>query len=242
MPQLSFQHWLAEACEVLLHLFAPRCCCICGQWTEQITGLHRFVCQPCWENLPLAPPPEELYNQLLQNFPNDELALSGVAALFGLREGTPPMQLIYALKYHGCWELGRELGRVLGMVLPKLLPYQLEALIPVPIHPARRRERGYNQAEAIAKGISDVTGIPLYRDALRRRVATASQTQLTVEQRRQNVAGVFAGGTQAAAVRSANLLLVDDVLTTGSTLNSCAEALLALGARRVFAIAVAKAL
>ncbi|MCS6965411.1 MAG: phosphoribosyltransferase family protein [Candidatus Kapabacteria bacterium] len=238
----TLRQGFAEVCETFLHLLAPRCCCICGQGLEETVGLHRFVCRPCWDNLPLAPPPEKLYNELIDQFPGDELALSGAAALFGLREGTPPMRLIYALKYRRCWELGSELGRVLGTVLPKLLPYQLDVLIPVPIHPARRRERGYNQAEVIAAGISDTTGIPLYRNALRRRIATASQTQLTAEQRRLNVAGAFAGSAQAAAMRSANLLLVDDVITTGSTLNSCAEALLSLGAQRVFAVAIARAL
>jgi ComF family protein len=204
------------------------------------SGIERFVCRRCWYNLPVAPPPEELYNELLRFFPGDELALSGVLALFGFHEGTPPMRLIHAVKYRGAFRLGRELGRALGALVPHSFP-EVEALVPVPIHPARLRERGYNQADAIALGIADRCGVPVYRRALRRRVATVSQTRLNAEQRRRNVHGVFAAGPEADAVRSRTVLLVDDVLTTGSTLNSCAEALLCLGARRVFAAVIAKA-
>lgn len=203
--------------------------------------LERYVCRPCWENLPLAPPPERLYNELLCTFPGDELALSGLGALFALAEGSPPMELIYAVKYRGAFPLGRALGQALGAVLPQLVPHQLDAVIPVPIHPARRRERGYNQAEAIAAGVAESCALPLLRDALCRRVATPSQTQLTAEQRRRNVLGAFAAGREAPVVRARTVLLVDDVVTTGSTLNSCALALLSLGARRVFAIALVKA-
>jgi ComF family protein len=151
------------------------------------------------------------------------------------------MELVYAVKYRGAFQLGRVLGEALGAVLPQLVPHSLEAVIPVPIHPARRRERGYNQAEAIAEGLAESRALPLLRDALRRRVATLSQTQLEAEQRRRNVSGAFAAGREAPAVRARTVLLVDDVVTTGSTLNSCALALLNLGAQRVFAVAVVKA-
>lgn len=237
----SFRQALRELCELGFQLLAPRCCCICQQALKATTGIERFVCRTCWDNLPVAPSPETLYNELLNFFTPDDLALSGVAALFSLREGTPAMRLIYAVKYYGLWDLGVELGRVVGSALSHLLP-DVDGIVPVPIHPARRRERGYNQAEAIASGLAQVCHRPLYSRALRRRVATPSQTRLNAVERRRNVVGVFTAGDQALCVRSKTILLVDDVLTTGSTLNSCAEALLELGARRVFAVAIAKAM
>ncbi len=240
MPSLS--RAVQEVWEVVLQLVAPRCCCICGRALESRTGIERFVCRPCWDNLPIAPPPEMIYHELVCSFGADELALSGVAALFHLREGSPAMRLIYAVKYFGLWELGIELGRVLGGLLPHLLPEPVDLIVPVPIHPARERERTYNQAEAIARGLAAVAQRPVSTEVIRRRIATSSQTQLNAEERRRNVAGAFTGAAQAALARSRSVLLVDDVLTTGSTLNSCAEALLELGARRVFAVAVAKAM
>jgi ComF family protein len=232
---------LRAAGELVLQVLAPPCCCICGRGLEAVSGIERFVCRPCWGNLPLAPPPAAVYNELLRSFPGDEMALSGAAALFAFAEGSDPMRLIYALKYYGAEALGRELGRVLGVMLPHLVPEPPEVLVPVPIHPARLRERGYNQAEAIARGIAEVCQLPVLSEALRRRIATRSQTQLTAEERRRNVRGAFAPGRQAARIHSRTLLLVDDVLTTGSTLNSCAETLLELGAQRVYAVAVVKA-
>lgn len=238
----SLWHVLRGVWEVGLQLVAPRCCCICGRGLEATAGLERFVCPLCWDNLPVAPPSEALYHELVCSFGADELALSGVAALFHLQESSPAMRLIYAVKYHGAWELGVELGRVLGGLLPHLLPESVDLIIPVPIHPARRRERGYNQAEAIARGLAAIVQRPLSTEVIRRRIATVSQTRLNAEERRRNVADAFAGAAQASLVRSRNVLLVDDVLTTGATLNSCAETLLTLGARRVFAVAVAKAM
>ena len=106
----------------------------------------------------------------------------------------------------------------------------------MPIHKARRRERGYNQAELICKGLSNATGVPIL-DALVRTSNTVSQTTLTDAERSSNVSTVFALSPEAS-VQGMRLLLVDDVFTTGSTMNACAEVLLSAGARRVDAIAI----
>ncbi len=238
----SVRSSLRVLAESLLHMLAPHHCCICRQAADASTVLERYVCRGCWENLPLAPSPARLYNELMTRLPEDELALSGLGALFAFEESSPAMELIYTVKYRGAYELGRALGHALGAVLPHLVPETIDAVVPVPIHAARRRERGYNQAEAIATGIAERCALPLYRNALRRRIATPSQTQLTAQQRWENVSDAFGAGTDAAAVRARTVLVVDDVITTGATLNSCAHALLALGARRVFAVAVVKAL
>ncbi|MDE2847219.1 MAG: ComF family protein, partial [Gemmatimonadota bacterium] len=108
------------------------------------------------------------------------------------------------------------------------------------LHPLRRRERGYNQSACIARGISDVTGIPVLEDVLGRNRNTPTQTSLSPEARMANVEGVFELA-RSDAVGGATVSLVDDIFTTGATINSCARALLQAGAGRVFALTVARA-
>jgi ComF family protein len=113
-----------------------------------------------------------------------------------------------------------------------------DALVPVPIHPVRRRERGYNQAEAIASGLASFCGKPVWAKALLRKRATRSQTKLSKGERGRNLDGAFAAATER--VRGKRLLLVDDVYTTGATTEACAAALLAAGAAEVAVFALAK--
>jgi len=140
--------------------------------------------------------------------------------------------LIYALKYYGYWQVGVELGIELGAAVQLLAPTRYDAIVPVPIHPARRRERGYNQADAIAEGVQRLLRIPVLLDAIRRTRYTQSQTRLSAGERRTNTEGAFGQGSQAARLQGATILLVDDVFTTGSTLRSVATCALELGAAR----------
>lgn len=112
-----------------------------------------------------------------------------------------------------------------------------DALVPVPLHPSRRRERGYNQAEAIAEALGRFSGTPVRPRALIRRKATATQTRLGREQRLGNLEGAFAC-PDAGSARGLRLLLVDDVFTTGATVSACARALrqAGCGAVGVFAL------
>jgi len=113
-----------------------------------------------------------------------------------------------------------------------------DALVPVPLHPLRRRERGFNQAEELARGLGQRTGLPV-RNALRRAVATRQQTTLTRAQRWTNTRKAFAPRTRAV-IAGQRLLLIDDVLTTGATTESCARELKLAGAAEVAVLCVAR--
>jgi ComF family protein len=113
----------------------------------------------------------------------------------------------------------------------------LHAVAFIPIHAARRRERGYNQAELIARGVADALGLPLL-DVMRRTRYTGTQTALSEQQRLVNLQNAFIVHSPDL-IRNARILLIDDVLTTGATLNTAAEALLMAGARRVDALTIA---
>jgi ComF family protein len=115
-----------------------------------------------------------------------------------------------------------------------------DAVVPAPLHWRRRWDRGFNQAELLARQVSRLTGIPLDRRLLRTR-PTPPQAGLTAAERRTNVRGAFAAAGDKAAIRGKKLIVVDDVMTTGATLEACARALKRAGAADVAALALARA-
>jgi ComF family protein len=152
-------------------------------------------------------------------------------------------QALHLLKYSGMHSIAVGFGRELGLEIARVPPYAAaECLVPVPLHPARLRERGYNQSERICAGIRGVTGKALLTGALMRTRNTPSQTTLKLHEREDNVKGAFRvpkGRVKLLDARS--VVLVDDVMTTGATLLACAEALRGAGARSVLVATVALA-
>ncbi len=224
-----------------LDILAPRHCELCSRAMDKTSNKFEFVCTPCVDSLLPAPYPEEVLNRLVARFPGDALALSRVAALYAMSDTPPLYKLLYALKYKGRKRIGEEFGRELGEVLVLLGFTRYDALVPVPIHAAKFHERGYNQAENIAIGTGELLRVPVYTDLILRSRYTPSQTTLNAEKRQHNVGGAFAPGNREEAIRGGSFLLIDDVLTTGSTLNACATSLLELGARQVDAATLAVA-
>jgi ComF family protein len=137
-------------------------------------------------------------------------------------------------KFRGTTSLLRPLAAAAIEAIPP--NWQFEAVVPVPLHRSRERERGYNQATLVAKAIASRLGVPARADVLRRVRATPPQAGLNAEQRRRNLLGAFEARTPAPAA----VLLVDDVTTTGATLEVTAAALRQAGARSVFALAIAR--
>lgn len=128
---------------------------------------------------------------------------------------------ILALKFRRA----RTIGRFLGNSLATIVPWEVDMVVPVPLHPLRERERGYNQAGEIASGLARIARIPIVVNALVRVRVTAPQTSLDLISRSVNVHGAFASGSGAALIGGRRILLVDDVITTGATALACAEVL-----------------
>jgi ComF family protein len=149
----------------------------------------------------------------------------------------PPIaQLIHQLKYHRRLDCAQLLGLLLGDAVESTAAPLPELLVPVPLHPARLRRRGYNQALEIARPLSRRFGIPLAAGAARRLRPTPPQTELAPRSRRRNVHGAF-----AADLNAAHVAVVDDVMTTGSTVDALAHALRRAGAGKVEVWVVARA-
>jgi ComF family protein len=151
----------------------------------------------------------------------------------------PPLDaVVHAFKYGGRDDLARPLGRLLAASVPDLPAGALAAA--VPLHPRRLRERGYNQALLLARAAGVRWGVPAVTGLLVRTTATRPQARLPDTRRRDNVGGAFAV-PEPAPVRNRSFILVDDVVTTGSTLVESARTLYVAGAARVIPVALAMA-
>jgi ComF family protein len=145
--------------------------------------------------------------------------------------------LIHALKYRNKTLPGQILGEMLGNRI-SAASFVPSIIVPVPLHSARRRERGYNQSEVIARAVGHVLGCQVHKSVLARVRATPSQTQLGAGERQSNVCGAFRV-CKPEAIQGKKVLLVDDVITTGATVDACAQAMMDAGAKEVVACAVA---
>ena len=148
--------------------------------------------------------------------------------------------LLVALKYRGRLSLAPFLGNLLARsVRERLGPDPADGIVPVPLHPTRLRARGFNQATALARLLSEELDLPCFKELLIRRKPTPPQVQLPREERLVNVAGAFALEPNPF-IRLSHLILVDDIFTTGATANACSELLKEAGAARVTVVTVAR--
>lgn len=208
----------------LIALIYPPVCPVCGRSLEPFEG---SICTLCRISAPMTYYWNEYENPVKEKFAGMVPVEQASAMLFFVR-GSGWQRLIHAFKYHHRYALARELGRWYGRLLKESGLYaDVDAVVPLPLHPLKRLRRGYNQAEYIAEGIAEELALPLVRGALVRRRNTLSQARTPRRERAANVEGAFAV-RDAKPLAGRHLLLVDDVLTTGSTLTAAIEALLAV--------------
>jgi len=175
-------------------------------------------------------------SQLCQWCATAPLAVDGIRAPFlYLRDGLV-QRVVYSFKYHNVRAIAPELGQLLADYLASS-PVPGDALAPVPLHKRRLRSRGYNQSVLLAREVGKRTGLPVMEDALVRTRNTRPQVSLSREERVRNVEGSFAC---TGKVKGLRIILVDDVVTTGSTLSACAAALRAEGVESVWGLALAR--
>jgi ComF family protein len=147
---------------------------------------------------------------------------------------SPIQRALHQLKYRNKPDIGVKLGRIFGRQLATSAAFQsIDAIIPVPLHPKREHLRGYNQSARFAAGLSDAwNGIPVYNDAVVRNLHTSTQTSKSRSARFENVGGIFSI-RKPGRLEGKHILLVDDVLTTGATLEMCGEMILQVPGTRL---------
>ena len=222
-----------------VNLIYPNCCEVCG---TPLGLRERVMCSGCRYKLPRTGYWLQKENPVAQIFWG-RVPVETACALFFMSKGSPYRKLLHKLKYANKPHIGVTLGQLLGNELAKAAAYSdVELIVPVPLHPKRERKRGYNQSEKIAAGIGTATGKPVRTDVIFRRQYNETQTKKTREERWSNVSEIFAVHPHAAAlIAGKHILLVDDVLTTGSTVEACAATMLNAAACRVSVVTVAVA-
>ncbi len=209
---------LFQLCEHFFSLFFPRLCLACQQ---QAPPSEHFICIRCQFFLPKTNFHLEPENSFTEKFWG-RVKLQAGAALYHFTKGGRTQALIHQLKYKGKTKLGYKLGELYGRHLLQSPVFStVDLIVPVPLHPKKKRLRGFNQSELIVHGLSDTMQKPWTSDILIRKEMTATQTQKNRMDRFENVRQAFHLVDQAA-IRGKHILLVDDVLTTGATLEACA--------------------
>jgi ComF family protein len=205
-----------------LELIFPTLCVTCG---NRLVIQERFLCIDCWLDLPVSNFHLHSGNKVEQLFWG-RVKIEFATAYFSFNKGSNYQHLIHFIKYKGMKELGFETGRRFGISLLKSTDFcSVDYIVPVPLHPKKEKKRGYNQSEWIAKGISEAMKIPISVDNLQRNLHTSTQTRKNRFERWENVENIFES-TRPEEFEGKHILLVDDVVTTGSTLESCALQLL----------------
>ena len=204
-------------------LFFPPTCPACGRVMETGAG---FLCTACQYEIPLTGYENMADNPVARRFWGLLPLQNAMAFIWFINEGGF-RRVVHRFKYSGQWALARDMGRWFGRVLADSDAYAgVDVIIPVPLHARKVLRRGYNQSEYIARGMSAEMKVPVETRAVVRRVNNRSQTEKRHEERWENVEGIFAV-RRPERLAGKHILLVDDVLTTGATIGSCAEAILA---------------
>ncbi|MDR2027206.1 MAG: ComF family protein [Prevotellaceae bacterium] len=213
---------LAKIWDSLFSLVFPDLCEVCG--TPLVRG-ERYICLSCLYKMPRTKFWEKEANTVEQLFWG-RVNIEHACSLFYFRKGSDYRILIHKLKYKGKYNIGLRLGEELGACLGNSPLYKnVSMIVPVPLHPLKERQRGYNQSEYIASGISNIMNLPVEKKNLIRTKYTQTQTRKNVIERWENVQSIF-DVRDKSGFDGEHILLVDDVLTTGSTIESCASAVL----------------
>jgi ComF family protein len=221
-----------------ISLIFPRVCESCG---NTLLRHEHCVCEFCLHHLPRTDFHLHTDNPVSRLFWGRVNIETG-ASLFYFHKGNHVQHLVHRMKYKGKQEIGVFLGHLYGEELKKTTIFgDISVVVPVPLHPKKKRKRGYNQSELFACGLSKAMNIELDTKTLVRTVATQTQTKKSRFKRWENVREVFIQ-TDETKFRDKHVLLVDDVITTGATLEACAIVLLKQAGTRVSIATIACAL
>ena len=207
--------WISD----LIELIFPRHCCVCG---EVLSRQEQDMCLDCLYKLPKI---EKIHLSELEKVFWGRFDVERVAAYIYYQKESPYNRLLHKMKYGNHPEVGMRLALMAAEQLSKEGFFDgIDAIVPLPLSKKKRRQRGYNQCDYIAEGLSQTTGIPVLKDCVVRNKSNETQTHKTRDERWRNVEGIFSLANPEL-IEGKHILLIDDILTTGATLTNCAIAI-----------------
>lgn len=204
-----------------ISLFYPTTCATCG---AILPGHDHVLCTWCMHSLPETGFHEGNSNPVEKLF-YGRITVQHATALLFYNKKSKYNRLLHQLKYQGRKEIGTFLGKLLGSRLKATAFESVDIIIPIPLHRAKFRRRGFNQSAIIANGISDILGKPANENILYRKIFTSTQTRKSRFDRWENVEGIFEC-RNTDEIKNKHILLIDDVVTTGATLEAAGSCLL----------------
>ena len=219
------------ALNTIFDFFLPRFCPGCN---KKLLPDENPVCIECLSSILIADE-IRLEDEYDRNFSSSKI-IKDFYSRFVFETDKTLQSVIHALKYQKKFKLGMYLGEILSEGI-KTRNWQVDLIVPVPIHPLKKVERGYNQSDYIVKGLSKSLNIPNSTKLIKRTRHTESQTKLKMKARAQNVADAF-DVRNSKKINGKNILLVDDIITTGATIQECGRALVKGGTKTVYACSV----
>lgn len=205
-----------------ISLFYPNICTGCN---NPLVGGEHQICLNCLADLPVTGFEKIIDNPVAKIFWG-RAEITYATAFCRFDKGGKLQHILHQLKYKGNKEVGQKLGAIYGFRLIQTSFYkEIDAIIPVPLHPKKERARGFNQSNEIGRGMAEAMGKPLITNNLIRDVHTESQTRKGRFERWENVSGIFEVRNETE-LAGKHLLLIDDVVTTGATLEACTQVLL----------------
>jgi len=214
--------------------FLPRYCTGCG---KKLAYDEKLVCPGCLNTI-ITADTETIEAEYNRKFKDDRI-IEDFSSLYVFEKDKTFQDIIHSMKYNKKFLAGVLLGRLLADSLEdKINSWEIDLIIPVPLHHLKKAERGYNQSDYIAKEISKRSGIRMQHNVIHRVRYTQSQTTMPLKEREQNIAKAFKV-KRKKMIKGKNLLLVDDVITTGVTVKECGKVLKDNGAKLVYACSTA---
>ncbi len=207
-----------EVLSGLVDLIYPRGCEVCG---KSLVQSEKYLCTACLADFPFADRNFIVGENVLEQF-DFSCRPEQLFTLFYYDKYSDYKNLVHLVKYHGYRELGVWLGRMLGEQMKS--DFRADCIVPIPLHRKREKQRGFNQALEIARGINEILHVELLENVVERVRNNVSQTGKNAAERLKNVENIF-HLTRPEKIRGRHVLLVDDVITTGATIGACLRAL-----------------
>ena len=214
--------------------FIPRQCPGCD---NKLLSNETAICNDCLASIKIAED-ERLRKEYERKFLSTKI-ISGFTSLFVFEKDKAIQSYIHSVKYNKRFLNARFFGELIAQKLSsQISKWNVDYLVPVPLHQLRKAERGFNQSKYIASGISKEMDIKVRNSLLRRTKYTETQTNLSLVEREENIANAFKV-RQTGSIKNKSFLLVDDVITTGATIRECGKVLLNTGANKIYACSAA---